>query len=460
MIMKTRFAPSPTGYMHLGNARTALFNALLAKALKGHFLLRIEDTDVERSADIYQEGLLRDLAWLNISWDEGPFKQMDRLEVYQSYYEILLEKGLAYPCYCNETELSVMRKTQISAGISPRYAGTCRHLSEAQKQKKVAEGRVPCLRLRVPDEAHVRFDDLIYGMKDFKAVDLGDFVIQKQDGGPTFMFANAIDDALMGVTHALRGEDHLTNTPRQILLLQLLGLKPPQYGHFPIILGFDGKPLSKRNGSQSIQALREQGFKSEAVVNYMARLGHSYTEDAWMSMEMLGERFSLERIGRSCARYDESQLMHWQRQTLGKMTLDDLKAYLLPTLQVDNPIEKIEPLIQMIRDNITLPQDALAWSKQLHAVSYEWSVEAQDYLDKTPEEYWQLALLVLKEEGLDAKKITDRLKQKLNLQGKALFMPIRLALTGLMHGPQLMDLMQYLGQNLVEQKLSAMLMKE
>ena len=460
MTMKTRFAPSPTGYMHLGNARTALFNALLAKAMGGHFLLRIEDTDLERSEDIYQEALLHDLSWLGIEWDEGPVKQMDRLAVYEEYYAVLLEKGLAYHCYCNEQELTVMRKSQINAGITPRYAGTCRNLTQAQIQKKEAEGRTPCLRLRVPEEAHVRFNDLIYGMKDFKAVDLGDFVIRKQDGGPTFMFANAIDDALMKVTHALRGEDHLTNTPRQILLLELLALTPPQYGHFPIILGFDGKPLSKRNGSQAIRGLRDQGFRAEAIVNYMSRLGHSYVDDQWMTMDELGKHFDLSRIGRSCARYDDAQLNHWQRQAISHLSLESLCEYLAPVLKQDNPAEKIEPLVSMIRENISLPEDALQWSKQFHQTHYEWSAEAQEWLDKTPVEYWQIAIEVLNTDGVDAKKMTDTLKSKLNLNGKALFMPIRLALTGLLHGPQLIEIMQYLGKDRIEQKLQSFLLEK
>ena len=243
MSIKTRFAPSPTGHMHLGNARTALFNALLAEAKGGQFLVRIEDTDKERSDDQYTTELLSDLKWLGIAWQEGPevggaygpYSQMLRLDIYAHYYQQLIQEGHAYHCYCNEQELSIVRKAQTSAGITPRYPGTCRHLTAAQIEKKQREGRIPCLRLRVPDEAHVRFQDLIYGMKDFKAADLGDFVIRKEDAGPTFMFANAIDDSLMQVTHALRGEDHLTNTPRQMLLLNLLGLTPPQYGHFPII---------------------------------------------------------------------------------------------------------------------------------------------------------------------------------------------------------------------------------
>ncbi len=452
--VKTRFAPSPTGYMHLGNARTALFNALLAQAQGGTFLLRIEDTDLERSDPRYTEALQKDLEWLGIHWDEGPYAQMQRLDIYAHYYAVLIEQGLAYECYCNEQELAITRKAQISAGLTPRYSGVCRHLSLAQKQKKQAEGRIPCLRLSVPETAHVRFEDLIYGMKDFKAEDLGDFVIRKQDGGPTFMFANAIDDALMGVTQALRGEDHLTNTPRQVLLLELLGLKPPAYGHFPIILGRDGKPLSKRNGSQSIQQLRESGYLPEALTNYMARLGHSYaTEvaDQWMPYALLGKHFELERIGRSAARYDEAQLLHWQKQSVTQLSSEALEAWLAPSLQDPQ-------MIPLLKDNVLFPQEAQGFEQQLltSAYTFEPGSEAAQWLSKSPSTYWEVALRALAQVGPDAQKITTALKTELSLQGKALFMPLRLALSGQLQGPQLADLMHYLGATRVRQKLEAM----
>lgn len=465
MTIKTRFAPSPTGYMHLGNARTALFNALLAQAQGGQFLVRIEDTDKERSEENYTDALLKDLTWLGIEWQEGPevggphapYSQMLRLDIYEHYYQRLIQEGQAYPCYCNEQELSMVRKAQTAAGMTPRYPGTCRHLTSAQIEKKEREGRVPCLRLKVPDNAHVRFQDLIYGMKDFKAADLGDFVIRKEDNGPTFMFANAIDDALMEVTHALRGEDHLTNTPRQILLLNLLGLTPPNYGHFPIILGQDGKPLSKRNGSQSIQLLREQGYHPEGIVNYMARLGHHYTSDTWMDYQTLGKNFSLEGIGRSAARYDLEQLNFWQKQTVAKCTVPQMMDWLKSSLPNEQHLDKLVPVV---RDNIILPVDAIAWSESLNQVGYTFEGEALEWIQKTSPEYWKVAIHALKVHGPDAKMMTDILKKELDVHGKALFMPLRLSLTGQLHGPQLVEILNYLGPVLGEQKLQAMITHE
>lgn len=447
MSIKTRFAPSPTGLMHLGNARTALFNALLAKAKGGQFLLRIEDTDQERSSEHYTTELLSDLQWLGIEWHEGPYSQMQRLDIYAQYYQQLIAQGHAYPCYCTEQELAVVRKSQISAGLTPRYPGTCRHV-------KQRAGRTPCLRLQVPDDAHVRFDDLIYGMKDFKAADLGDFVIRKEDGGPTFMFANAIDDALMGVTHALRGEDHLTNTPRQILLLTLLGLTPPQYGHFPIILGKDGKPLSKRNGSQSIKSLREEGYHPEAIVNYMARLGHHYSSDRWMDDATLGQHFSLNGLGRSAARYDVEQLKFWQKQTIADYSLEKLVNWLKPVLPNE---PSLESLISLIKDNIILPQDAYTWAETLKTIGYTFEGEALDWIQKTPRQYWEVAIHTLKIHGPDAKMMIEILKKEVGVQGKALFMPLRLSLTGQLQGPQLVEILKYLGPTLGAQKLQAML---
>ena len=262
--IKTRFCPSPTGLMHIGNLRTALFSALLAQSSEqGSFLVRIEDTDQARSKLEFTEQLLADLLWLGVSWNEGPGKEQDngpyfqskRNDIYEQYYQQLLDEGHAFWCFCSEAELSVQRKAQLRAGQPPRYPGTCRHLTNEQIDKKRAQGIEPALRLRVPDEITIRFDDFIQGPKVFKSEDIGDFIIKKADGTASFMFCNAVDDALMGVTHAMRGDDHITNTPRQLYILQLLGLKAPQYGHTAIILGMDGKPLSK------VQAYAAKNFE-------------------------------------------------------------------------------------------------------------------------------------------------------------------------------------------------------
>lgn len=453
MVVKSRFAPSPTGLMHMGNARTALFNALYAKGHQGVFLIRIEDTDEARSEDQYTEALLDDCHWLNITWQEGPHQeqgrgpyfQNQRQDIYDYYYQQLIDKNLAYPCFCTEQELAVHRKLQIAQGLPPRYAGTCRHLTTEQIEKKKEKGLKAALRFAVPKGIKIRFEDLIFGIKDFMSDDLGDFVIQKQTGGASFMFANAIDDALMGVTHALRGEDHLTNTPRQILLLEQLGLTPPQYGHFPIILGQDGKPLSKRNGSQSIQALREQGFLPLAILNYMARLGHYYDTPTFLSYEALAKQFQLSHIGRNPARFDYQQLLFWQKEALKALSDAEYLSWFQSELQTDWSEEKWSQFAALMRENVVLPSDVKVWAEQLEQTAFEWDEESQQLLQATPQLYWSLAQDVLQRLGADYQAVVHELKTKLELKGKALFMPLRLALTGKMHGPELAKVLQFLG---------------
>ena len=275
--------------MHLGNARTALFNFLLAKATGGRFVLRVEDTDVERGDDSFLATQLDDLRWLGLDWDagpgredaRGPYRQSARGELYDAHYARLVESGVAYPCYCSPAELEVSRRTQLAAGRPPRYEGTCRDLDEAGRARHAAAGRRPSLRFRVPVGQRVAFDDLVRGRQEFATDDIGDFVIRRADGVPVFFFCNALDDALMAITHVLRGEDHVANTPRQLLLLEALGLPAPAYGHLPLLLGADGAPLSKRRGSASVGDLRDAGYLPEAVSNYLLRLGHAGAPDDW-----------------------------------------------------------------------------------------------------------------------------------------------------------------------------------
>ena len=262
----TRFAPSPTGALHLGNARTALFNYLLARRAGGRFILRIEDTDLERSTDAYLTALVDDLRWLGIDWQEGPgiggpaapYRQSERSTLYADFQERLIVTGAAYPCYCTPSELELSRKAMLAAGKPPRYAGTCRELTAAQRRDRAARGLAATLRFRVHHGAEVAFDDFVHGPQRFATDEIGDFIVRRADGSAAFFFCNAVDDALMGITHVLRGADHLTNTPRQILVLGALGLQAPAYGHVSLIVGEDGAPLSKRHGAASLADLRRQ----------------------------------------------------------------------------------------------------------------------------------------------------------------------------------------------------------
>ena len=273
--VKARFCPSPTGLIHLGNARTALFSALFAKKMDGVFLLRIEDTDRERSKQEYADILMQDLKWMGLEWQEGPdhdcgagpYYQAQRQFIYDDYYERLEVAGMAYPCFCSEEELALARKIQRASGKPPRYPGTCRKLSDEQIAVKLSQGCQPTLRFKVLDDEWVEYEDFVRGKQKFNSNDIGDFIIRRGDGTSPFMYVNAIDDSLMGVTHVMRGEDHITNTPRQLMILAALGLRAPQYGHISLITGQDGSPLSKRNGSRSIEALRLEGYLPEAVIN-------------------------------------------------------------------------------------------------------------------------------------------------------------------------------------------------
>lgn len=277
----TRFAPSPTGALHLGNARTALFSFLLARSSGGRFILRIEDSDRGRGSEAHVSSQLSDLTWLGLSWDagpdrddgRGPYRQSERGSIYDGLYERLERQGQAYPCYCTPLELDVARRSQLAAGQPPRYPGTCRGLDAGERAARVAEGRQPALRFRVPEAERVEFDDLVRGPQSVAAASLGDFVLRRADGGAVFFFCNAVDDALMGVTQVLRGDDHLSNTPRQLLLLQALELPAPRYGHLALLVDASGAPLSKRRGSATVGELRERGYLAAAVGNYLLRLG-------------------------------------------------------------------------------------------------------------------------------------------------------------------------------------------
>ena len=287
----TRFAPSPTGALHLGNARTALFSHLWARKTGGRFILRIEDTDVERSERRFRDDLMAEMRWLGLDWDEGPdiggpsapYSQAERGEFYRGLFAQLEVTGRAYPCYCTAEELELSRKLQRMSGKPPRYAGTCRYLTVPQRAEREARGLKPTLRFAVPGERIVEFADSVHGPQRFLSNDIGDFIIRRDDGTAAFFFCNAVDDSVMGVTHVLRGDDHLTNTPRQLMLLDALSMRRPGYGHVGLLVGEDGAPLSKRHGSTSAQEFRARGFLPAALLNHLFRLGHAGDFDGWLA---------------------------------------------------------------------------------------------------------------------------------------------------------------------------------
>jgi nondiscriminating glutamyl-tRNA synthetase len=451
MTHKTRFAPSPTGLIHIGNARTALFNALYA--YKGVFLLRIEDTDLERSKDVYIEQLMQDLKSLSLLWQQQE-KQSDRFDIYAQYYQQLEEQGVVYPCFCTSEELALSRKLQRASGKAPRYAGTCAHLSEAERAAKLEKGLKPTLRFRVPRGENVEFIDLVRDKQQFATDDLGDFIIRRADGTPAFFFCNAVDDALMEVTHVFRGEDHLTNTPRQILILQALNLPIPQYGHISLILGNDGLPLSKRNGSQNIQGLINDGWLPIAIVNYLARLGHTYADDNLLSLEQLAEKFSIEHLGRAPARFDAQQLKHWQQCAVANASAEQLWAWMGEQVHNIVPETARDEFITTVRPNINFPKEAVEWAKILFTDELVRQEEAQSVIDNTDKEFFNHARDALEASQGEYKALIKQLKETSGAKGKKLFMPLRAALTGATHGPEMANLLSLMGIERARMRLS------
>ncbi len=453
--MKTRFAPSPSGYLHLGNARTALFSALFAATeAGGKFLLRIEDTDAERSTETYRDAIVEDLHWLGIYWQQGfraggddagvAYTQAERGTLYAEHLSRLERAGHAYPCFCTPETLARQRAEQRAAGKPPRYVGTCRELDATEVECRLARGEAPALRFRVEQGATPGFDDLVRGPQAFRGVDIGDFIIQRADGGPAFFFCNAIDDALMGVSHVLRGEDHLSNTPRQLLLLQALGFPEPSYGHLPLLLGEDGKPLSKRLGDVSLRALRDRGYLPQAVLNYLARLGHAFKDKALLSFDQLAAVFQISRVASAPAHYDPAQLAHWQKLALAEADAETLWAWMGEKTHTQVPKGQELQFVAAIRGNIRFPDEAVEWAGRLYANSLERDGGALDIISGSSADYFQTAAVLLPDSS-DFKAFLAQMKEATGCRGKALFQPLRAALTGCLAGPELGPLVALLG---------------
>ncbi|MFB3739771.1 MAG: glutamate--tRNA ligase, partial [Candidatus Velamenicoccus archaeovorus] len=333
MTVRTRFAPAPSGSLHVGNARTGLFSWAFARHHGGSFVLRVEDTDVSRVTEEAYHGVLGALRWLGIDWDEGPdvggphapYRQSQRLGLYREMTERLLSQGDAYPCYCTEAELEERRRDALARGAPPPN-DRCRNLTAAERAAFEAEGRPHAVRFRMP-EVEWRTDDLVKGEVRWAPGHLKDFVLLRSDGSPVFLLAVAVDDMLMGITHVIRGDDLLDSAPRNTAVIQALGGTPPRYAHVPQVNGADGKPLSKRHGSTSVEAFREQGFLPEALMNYLALLGWSKdAETTFVSRDELVEAFTLERVSKNPARFDVDKLEWMNNHYVRSLEDDDLAA--------------------------------------------------------------------------------------------------------------------------------------
>ncbi len=461
--IRTRFSPSPTGMIHLGNARAALFSALFAKKHRGVFILRIEDTDAVRSEERFVESLQQDLNWLGIDWQEGPgvdgpygpYWQSQRQHIYAKYYQILEDQKLIYPCFCSDQELNLARKIQLSRGHAPRYSGTCLKLSAEDIQKKIAEGKKPAWRFKVPTDSPIEFEDTVKGFQQFQSNDMGDFIVRRADGTSPFLFCNAIDDAEMDVSHVLRGEDHLANTPRQILILKTLGLHTPLYGHLSLIVGDDGSPLSKRHGSFSLNQIHDQGFLPIAIMNYLARLGHTCDTQELLPFDELATHFNLEKLSVSPARFDVSQLMYWQKTAIQAMNIAMLWRWLGESVSCQVPQDKQQLFADTIRANIEFPEDALNWAKIFFHETVHMNEEEKQIIREAGEQFFVEAEQAVDKFDIDLPQILGEMKKTLGVSGKKLFMPLRVALTGKLHGPELVHIAELLGKNKMKHRLGA-----
>lgn len=471
--IRVRYAPSPTGHLHIGNARTALFNYLYARHNGGDFIIRIEDTDLKRNIADGEKSQLENLDWLGMNWDEsaqkpgkvGPYRQSERKEIYQPLIDQLLASNLAYKCYCTEEELEAEREAQRARGEIPRYAGTCAHLTPEEQAQKEAQGIKPVIRFRVPKNREYRFDDIVKGEIVFESDNVGgDFVIQKRDGMPTYNFAVAVDDHMMGITHVLRGDDHIANTPKQLMIYEAFGWKPPKFGHMTLIINSEtGKKLSKRDETilQFIEQYRDLGYLPEAMFNFIALLGWSPVgEDEIFSKEQLIEMFDPNRLSKSPAAFDAKKLEWINNQYMKKMDLDRLTEMCVPFLQKAGRIKEdlsAEDLA-WVKQLVALYQPQMSYAAQIVEVSELFFIE-HPVLDEAAKEVlagetvptvlaaFKAQLEAMEEVTSDNVRAAIKAVQKeTGVKGKNLFMPIRVAVSGQMHGPELPDTVALLGK--------------
>ena len=461
--VRVRFAPSPTGYLHVGNVRTALFNWLLTGHYGGSFILRIEDTDAERSKPKYEKQLLGDLLWLGLQWDEGinrngeygPYRQSDRYDIYQMYARRLLNEDKAFRCFCTEEELEKARRQQLAGNETARYSGKCRHLSAAELEARLKAKTPYTLRLRVRPGT-VGFSDLVFGRIEIETVQISDPVLLRSDGSPTYNFCCVVDDSLMRITHVIRGDGHLSNTHRQILIYEALGNPIPQFAHLSTILGPDGQKLSKRHGATSVEEFRRQGYLPEALVNYLALLGWSSTSEGQeiMPIDEIKRQFDLSRVLKSPAIFDSVKLDWMNRSYINKAesgSLADLaaeffvEADLVPAKLDSETRAWLAQVIDLIKTHVDhldqLPREA-GIIYGFESKTPEIDADAREAL-RTPEAkavVQEFARLVTEKDSLTPesyREIVVQVKAATHQKGRNLFHPIRAALTGRGSGPDL-----------------------
>lgn len=480
--VRVRYAPSPTGHLHIGNARTALFNYLYARSTGGKFIIRIEDTDKKRNIEGGEESQLKYLQWLGIDWDEstdkpgeyGPYRQSERNHIYEQYLNELLESGQAYKCYCTEEELEAEREAQSASGQMPRYSGKCRNLTKEDQEKLAAEGRKPSIRFRVPAGKVYSFNDIVKEDVSFESDGIGDFVIAKKDGTPTYNFAVAVDDYLMKITHVLRGEDHISNTPKQLMIFEALGWEAPVYGHMTLIVNESRKKLSKRDESiiQFIEQYEALGYLPEALFNFIALLGWSPKgEEELFSKEEFIEIFDPERLSTSSALFDNQKLTWMNNQYMKNLELAQVVELSLPHLisagkldenMSDEQREWASRVISLYQEQMSFGAEIVELSEMFFKTDLEYNEEAKAVLEEEQVPEVLQAFLneieaLEKYEAAEIKTSIKAVQKSTGHKGKKLFMPIRVAVTGQTHGPELPNAIELLGKDTVKHRLQSLL---
>lgn len=451
----TRFPPSPTGYLHVGGARTALFNWLYARHIKGRFVLRIEDTDIKRSTQVSVDAIFEALEWLGIDWDEGPYFQSKRFDVYQTYIQKLLDSDNAYCCICSQEKIDTIRKEAMAAGGKPKYDGTCRDKGLAKTDNAV-------IRFRAPGTGTTIVKDIIKGSIVFQNSEQDDFIICRSDGTPTYNFVVVVDDITMGINTVIRGDDHLNNTPRQIMLYNALKSPLPAFGHVPMVLGEDRTRLSKRHGAMSVIAYRDMGYLPDALINYLVRLGWSYGDQEFFSRDELIEKFTLENIGKSPGIFDQEKLLALNADHIKAASPGNLSAHLLPFLkkrgcmaeQGDFLDSVIKTLNTRSKTLIDMADGALFYFQE--NVLYE-EKAAKKFLKPASLEALKGLIDQLEPlESFNENNLENAFKKVMQTTGLKLgkiAQPVRVALTGKTVSPGIFEIIEVLGKKQVISRL-------
>ena len=459
--VRVRFAPSPTGHLHIGGARTALFNYLFARHNNGAFILRIEDTDRSRSTEEYIEAIIEGMRWLKLDWDEGPYRQTDRFDIYRSYVERLLNEGKAYRCYCTPEELEQRRQEALAQGKTPKYDGRCRNITEPIPDKPSA------IRFKMPQEGQTMVNDLIKGGVEFENSQLEDLIIMRSDGTPTYNFVVVVDDIDMEITHIIRGDDHLNNTPKQIHIYKSFGWEPPAFGHLPMILGADKTRLSKRHGATSVMAYKDMGYLPDALVNYLVRLGWAYGDQEVFAREELIKYFSLENIGKSAAVFNPEKLLWLNSQYIIKEDAKNLAEMVLPFLVKESIIsegqemdmEWLSKAVNSLKERVrTLVE--LANSLRYYILEYvEIDPKAKEKFLK-PEnikyifEFKKLLSGLSDFTAAEIEKVFHSFAEKHEIKLGIIAQPVRVAITGGTASPGLFEVIEIVGKEKVLKRLS------